>query len=85
MKLEQITLPPMRLHTLNRAHQEIRLLVDILVHFTSVRTNQAWDICVAHELAFRVFEVAFEDEPDAAEELLVRFGGGVVGGAWHFE
>ena len=36
-----------------------------------------------HELAFRVFEVPFENEANAAEEFLVRFGGGVVGGAWH--
>lgn len=79
----KLTLPPMRLHTLNCAHQKIRLLVDILVHFTSIRTDQACDICMVHELAFRVFEVAFEHEPDAAEELLLRFGGRVVGGAWH--
>lgn len=38
---------------------------------------------MVHELAFQVFEVAFEHEPDAAEEVLVRFGGGIVGGAWH--
>lgn len=83
VKSHKLTLPPTRLDTLNRAHQKVRLLVDILIHFTSIRTDQACDICMVHQVAFRVFEVPFEDEADATEELLVRFDGKVVGGAWH--
>ena len=35
----KLTLPPMRFNTLNCAHQKVRLLLDILVHFTSIRAD----------------------------------------------